>query len=448
MNKIKAIIIANIAETHYRTYRKSNPEDAKQRIEYDLLEGERGLYYTTEPKVVITSFPIEKTFLNDIKNIMRIEIQNIYPENPTERICHNVAKEEKLLKQVIEVIQSNPGIHIIPYYATPEFFDLLSVLRQRGLKFTTPETIAPKNQFIHDHFNCKVGFRKLWEKANDENSYVKIPQGFIVDDIEEAIEAAWWFYQNKRDFVIKYNRGTSGFGVVFYHCKDLPKNEKEFKKYIKAKHTDKMWFEDSLVVEELIDIDTTQYGGSPSPEFRISDDIKHTYNSVQRLGPNSYFEGVMMSKEIENMLNFDLERAADSCLEFCEALKEFGYRGILDVDLVIDKKHNIYAVESNIRRNGGSHVYETACHLLGRNFAQHYIIASKDNLVTSKNITTYKDLRKRVNHLYYDHDKKEGVIPAINSFLKIGSFGYIVIAKNLKRMTEIEEEFARLVQAD
>lgn len=445
-NPIKTLVISNIAETYYRTYKKAGAQEATKRINYDFLEAERAILYTGDNKVVITSTPIDRQFLTDLKQILDYHsVINLYPEKASYSICSDILKDKKLLTTIETIVRQNPKINLVPYYATEEFFDLLAILKQKNLKFTTPETVSPKNRFIRDHYNCKVGFRKLWEKATDENSFVKIPDGFIVDDLAEGLDAAWWFYQNKTDFVMKYNRGTSGLGIVFYHCKDLPKHEREFKKYLRTRHKDRIWFEENFVVEEYIDVDKEFYGGSPSIEFKVNNNVQHQYNCLQRLGKDFYFEGILISKKTEEELDTDLERVVENCLEFGDALQELGYRGIFDIDLVVDKKHNVFAVEANLRRTGGTHIFEIAKYLFGKNFEQKTVVASRDNLPVGNKIKTYKDFRKVASHLYFSNQKREGIIPTITSFLAIGKLGFIVFAKTIERIKEIEEELIKAV---
>ncbi|MCU0822649.1 MAG: hypothetical protein MUC95_09305, partial [Spirochaetes bacterium] len=192
-DKLDSIVISNIAEAYHRIYRKK-PEEFEERIRYDFLESERALFYAQDNKAVITSSSVESQFIDDIKKILNFsKIINLYPINPTYKLCHDIIQDKNLYQRVEDIIRDNPGIDLIPYYATEEFFDLVAFLKQKDLKFTTPETVLTKNRFIRDHYNCKVGFRKLWEKVSDEHSFVKIPQGFIVDDLSEAIDASWWF---------------------------------------------------------------------------------------------------------------------------------------------------------------------------------------------------------------------------------------------------------------
>lgn len=440
-SEIKSLIISNLAETYYKIYKKSGSEEADRLIKIDFLEGDRAVFYTDDKKIVITSTPLDQVFLHDLREMTGYQLlQDLFPEKPTHSLCQDILKDKILLQKVEKIIRENPGINIIPYYATEEFFDLLSELKHKDLKFSTPETVSAKNRFIRDHYNCKVGFRKLWEKTMDENSFVKIPEGFVVDDLAEGVDAAWWFYQNKKDFVMKYNRGTSGFGVVYYHCEDLPKNEREFKKHLRACHQNRIWFEENFVVEEFIDVDKEFYGGSPSIEFKINGESKYQYSCVQRLGQDSYFEGIIISKQIEEEIDVDLERVVENCMEYSESLEELGYKGIFDIDLVKDKKHNIYAVEANLRRTGGTHLYETAQFLFGRNFDNKIVAASRDNLPVSPNIKSYSDFRKIAFPFYFSREKGEGIIPVIPSFLQIGKIGYFVFGKSVARIQEIEAQ--------
>ncbi len=445
-SRYKSLIISNIAEAYYHTYKKLSKKDAEWNIKYDFLESERAVSYDGDKKIVITSMPLDSEYVRDLQEIVGYrDFLPISPPKPTESICSDIMNTSEFFSNVLTLIKQNPGIEIIPYVPTGEFFDLIALLKQQHVKFTTPETVLPKNRFIRDHYNCKVGFRKLWEKSNDDTNFVNIPDGFIVDDLDEAVDAAWWFTQNKKGFVMKYSRGQSGLGVVFYKYEEVPKEEKAFKDYLRSKHTDRIWFEENFVVEEYIDVDTAFYGGSPSLEFKINGELRHTYNGVQRLNKDSYFEGFIISKQIEEESGFDFERIVESCMPFGEALQELGYRGIFDVDLVIDKKHNIFAVESNLRRTGATHVFETAQYVFGKNFMDKIVVASKDNLPVSKEINTYQKFKAKASHLFFSREKGEGIIPLITSFLPTGKIAYIIFAPTLDRMGEIEKELGSLV---
>jgi len=197
----KSLIISNLAETYYQTYRKSDPTEAEKLIQSDILESDRAVFYANNSKILITSLPLNHEFLEDVRRILSYEIINLYPHKYSESICKDILDDKTLLNQIQKIIRENPDIEIIPYYATSEFFELLTILKQNKLQFTTPETISPKNRFIRDHYNCKVGFRELWERATDKDSFVKIPPGFIVNDLKEALDAAWWFYQKNTNLI-------------------------------------------------------------------------------------------------------------------------------------------------------------------------------------------------------------------------------------------------------
>ncbi|OGF99290.1 hypothetical protein A2Y99_00040 [Candidatus Gottesmanbacteria bacterium RBG_13_37_7] len=440
-NQFEFLIISNLAETYQNTYKKAGGQTVAGSVERDLLEAERAVLYEENNKVVVTSVPINLDYLNDLKESFGYSnLLNLYPASPNARLSLDILKDKNLFTQIEIIIKNNPGINIVPYYATEEFFDLLAFLRQKNLKFSTPETVSSRNRFIRDHYNCKVGFRKLWEKSADVHSFVKIPQGFIVDDLTEALDAAWWFYLHKTDFVMKYNRGTSGLGIIFYRCKDLPGKENDFKRYLRKNHRERIWFEENFVVEEFIDVDEDFFGGSPSIEFKVNSDLKHTYNCFQRLDVNAAFKGILISKQLEDESDVDFERAVDNCMDFGSSLEELGYKGIFDIDLVVDKKHNIYAVESNLRRTGGTHVYEAAMKLFGKNFRQKTFVASNDFLKLSSTIRTYQDFKSRTEKFFFSKATQEGIIPVITSYIEIGMIGYIIFAPTLDRLERIEKE--------
>jgi hypothetical protein len=445
VRKLETIFISNIAEVYYKTYYNLPDKERKAHIEYDLIEAERALVCLGDNKAVVVSKRPDKHYIDDL--CQRIGYHNLVvlsPARSTEKLNTDILEEPGLLKKVTQIVKENPGIKIVPYYPTDDFFDLLAHLRQKNLQFETPETVYRENRFIHHHHNSKVGFRTLWDKAVDADCPIKIPQGFIVDDLEEAITAARWFYYKKKDFIFKYNRGSSGVGVVFYHYKDLPKEEEAFKEYFTAQHQDRIWFEENFVVEEAIVRDESFFGGTPSIEFKINGKVQFMYICAQWIN-KATFEGIYLGKELLDPQNLAIDDLIKEGTRFGEALKELGYRGIYDVDTVIDKNRQLYAVESNMRRTGGTHVYELGRYLYGSKFIDKISLMSRENLPVKKSIDTYQKLFKIIEPILFQKEKYYGVIVVQPDSVSIGQLGYIAIAPDKEKLFELNEKLKSLV---
>lgn len=446
--KLETLFISNIAEVYYKTYYNLPDSERKAHINYDLIEAERALVCLSDNKVVVVSKKPPKNYINDI--CQRIGYKNLVvlaPRRFTERLSSDIMEEPGLLKKVVQIIKDNPGIHVVPYYPTEEFFDLLVFLRQKNLKFDTPETVYRENRFVHHHHNSKIGFRTVWDKALDYNSPIKIPQGFIVDDVEEAITAARWFYYKKKNFIFKYNRGASGVGIVFYNYKDLPQDEEAFRDYLLSRHQDRIWYEENFIVEEAIDRDKSFFDGTPSIEFKINGKVQFTYVCAQWVNEKASFDGIYLGKELLDPKNLAINDLIKDGTRFGEALKELGYRGIYDIDTVIDKNKQIYAVESNMRRTGGTHVYELGKYLYGPNFLDKVCLTSRESLPIKKNINTYQKLFKIVKPLLFDKKKKYGIILVQPDAVLINQLGYIAIAPDKDSLFVLNEKLKNLVSA-
>jgi len=182
-------------------------------------------------------------------------------------------------------------------------------------------------------------------------------------------------------------------------------------------------------------------GGSPSAELFVTDsEVKITYLCGQIVS-NGEFQGTIVGKDaIPNKI---VEEINDSALEIGKHFQSLGYRGIFDIDYVISKNGVVYAVETNARRTGGTHVYDLARRLFGDDYINHCFI-SNDHFEYSNNITSIAELLEKVSKLIYSKDSQSGiVITLINETDHI--LGYVAIGNDLGIATNIAEELKNLL---
>ncbi len=447
---MNSIYISNILEGNYRSYQSLPTKKRIYWTRYDLMDANRVLLYRGDHKVIITSFPINKSHFDFFTKLMGWKnIVNLYPEHSSNSICEDLLSNKNLNQNLKEIIKTNPKIQIIPYRTTPEFNKLAASLKQEGLKFTTPESVDPDKAFGLNYAHSKRGFRHLWSKSNREESIVKIPQGFITANKEEAAEAGFWFKQQEKDFVIKYNKGTQGVGILLNKQKDFSPEKQEFKKQLKNLMTDKIWHEPVIIVEELITPNNSYLGGSPSIELLITEKngIKKSYASQQLLAEDKKtFLGVYIHPEI--IKDKLIQAAFKDSLNFGRQLAELGYHGYFDVDLVISKDKQIYAVESNLRRTGGTHVHEAAQSLLGEKYEYQYHVMGKDVFLSEKNKNLdYQEIKKRLkNQLIKNKKQKEGILITNPDMLNVNVLSFIITAKTKEKLFQLEKILKKKLQ--
>jgi len=445
---IKTIFISNILEGFYQSYKTLPPKQRSFWISYDSMEGNRALLYNSDDKAVITSYEINPLYFKNISQLMNWKnVWNLTPKKTSYSICQDCINNNVLNNQLVNLIKTNPGINIIPYRSTPEFQLLICHLNSKNLKFTTPETIPPDHQFTLNYFNTKRGFRHLWHLAffssEKSNHKIPIPEGFITGNREEAIEAAWWFKQQKRSFVIKYNRGVQGMGIILNNQSTFPNNKKEFSKKLSLLLKENIWNEPSIIVEELIDIDNTNLSGSPNVELFIKPNGKtvFSYACEQILDRDKKtFRGIYIYPEL--IKNRFIKAASKAGQVFSHKLASYGYRGCFDIDLVVSKDQKVYAVEANLRRTGGTHIHEAIVSLLGKNYWRSFYVLNEDIMLSNGSDLSYDKCLSIFADILFDKKSQSGIIFSNPDMLKVNVFNYILIGHSHEQI----QSFRQLVK--
>lgn len=442
--KFKSIFIANLAEIAKPLAELMEKSRREEEIFEDHALCDRFLFSDADNRVLITPFPLDQNFTKDACQLLNYRsFLNLAPQKVGDSVCEALIKDEKLLKEIIKIIKSNPGINLIAYAATAEFLKLIDLLKQQGLLFKTPEIPEPESLWTSAFFDSKGGFRQAVFYLGQK--FAAMPEGFICHNFSEILGWTNYFLKKNGGCVLKTNRGLAGAGVKIIRKKDLL--ETNLTDYLREIiESELYWTKEPTVVEQLIEIEPLIAGGNPSVEFQVtSQKVIPLYVCGMRVTAEGVFRGVEIGKEaVPPKLVKSLFVQGKLWAKF---LQKIGYRGFLDIDYVYDKKGKIYPIESNIRRTGGTHVYEAAKRLLGKNFLEKYYVIA-NNIVNAPKFVQkdYLFVKKTLAHLLYPiNGQKEGVILTNASYLSKGKSGYIIIGKNKQRVSEIEESLLKLL---
>jgi len=247
-----------------------------------------------------------------------------------------------------------------------------------------------------------------------------------------VIHVAGWFFENNKSCALKSNFGESGWGTLFIKYNDF-KNEEEIIDHIKKEfENDSIWANNLILVEEYIKPNQNNLSGSPSSElFLSSKGVQITYLCDQVLGETGDFLGVAIGKGV-------LDRKIISEIEIISLAigKRFwnlGYRGFFDIDFILSDENILYIIETNMRRTGGTHVYDVANSICGKNWKENYFIISQDQFCYGDKGKRKKEIVEKIQEVMYPiKGKAEGVIISILNKKK-STLGFIIIGDSKKK---------------
>jgi len=397
------------------------------------FNGDQALFWVGDPKMVISSAPIENADYFCEKWGYEYTI-TASPSQFTSSISMDILRDPLLIDKIVEFASPQKRVALVPYASTKELYVLAETLQEeQGLEVLMPESPKRENLWVKDYIDSKVGFRTLATQwIQDENSY---PFGFVSPDLNHAIEMAEWFRVQKKGCVVKASAGGSGVGNLFLPIEAMPTREI----ITECVKTNDFLKDDQFVVEEYI---ISPNKVSPSMELFVpypeNGPPKITYFCDQLFENSGRFAGMLVGKELEARPWYP--KLAQTGLYIAEQLQQIGYVGYFDLDSVEDAEENIYFVEINSRRTGGTYAHEFLYHVFGSDYGDEISLLSR-NKFPAANITTLEELEAVVGDLAYPIcGGKTGVIVMLTSALFQGYFGFMILASTLDETKRLYKE--------
>lgn len=436
----KEIIISNGAEAFRNIIEKTgDKKEISRRLSIEHSLSQRALFWGEDNKILITPYPIDPFFLETNSTILKYQnVKNVFPKKIKISLCEAIVNDRSLFAEVIGFIKSNPNISITSYAVTEEYLILINKLRCLKLKFKVSELPCPENIWTVQYLDSKSGFREQIYKIKCKENKINLPFGFICKNKSEAIHAGQWFLTRNKSCVLKSNFGESSWGLKIL-------NKKSGKGYCGIELLDGIWEDTIIVVEEYIETNKLVAGGSPSIEVYVDDKGSIvTYLCGQIFDDLGSFVGVELGRDVIDRQTFQELKYLGEVVG--NAYWEFGYRGYFDLDTIISKKkREIYLIETNTRRTGGTHVFDTAKRLLGNNWENERYLISNDQFVYGESIFSPNILIEKIQKIIYPiGNHKTGVILTIIDE-KRPVIGYVIIGKNQVECVKIYDELRKLV---
>lgn len=380
---------------------------------------------------------------------MMREMEVLVPKMKTGIICEDILKDKAVMDRLVRLGKTCKRLILSSYSTSPYFLHLVSELSSRGIDVRTPEAPEEADAWTVNFYGSKSGIRQLTQINGAIRSDLKMPDGVVSSGVLDSARIAANKYIREGGVVIKTNKGHSGLGVLIFRKGDLPKKFRECqKKIVEIFNGDTYWEKFPIVVESLVKPNPRIGGGFPNAEFLIKKDgeVKLLYYCGMRVDEKGVFGGVEIGEEV--LPRRVASRITDIGYLIGEQYAEDGYRGFFDIDFIAGKGGEIFVNESNVRVTGGTHVYQAAVELAGREFMKKvYVLSDNNYSIPSKKIFTFDKLHKLMRPILFERKTREGLVIASSNLLAMGKLAYIIFGKNKRRALAIEEEMKRVLKS-
>lgn len=439
LNGYPVVIVHNYLESFRKFLSRSKDENTLLDRRFN---GDQALFWLGDPKLVISSAPIEHAELL-CQRWNYPNTRSISPKEMSPSLSEDILREPELRQAIHEMAGKDKKVALVPYATTAEFLQLAETLRvEDGLDVHLPESTPEENLWIKDYLDSKVGFRSVLSQLSTQHPSLSIPPGFTCADLEQVVEAADWFRRRGKGVVIKANIGGSGVGNLFLPIENIP-DKNSIASQIKE---NAFLAEDIFIVEELI---ISPQNVSPSMEFYIPPKDggapQFTYLCNQLFESSGRFAGVVISKELESTSwwpNFSVQGE-----QVARRLQQVGYTGTFDLDAIIDPDDNCFMVEVNSRRTGGTYAHEFMEHYFGPEYDEKFSVLSQ-NKQPAGSCRTLEELENTIPDLLYPiNGEPRGVILLLTSMLHKGYFGYLILGSSIGETKAIRTQMVNRLQS-
>jgi hypothetical protein len=432
---IPVVAVCNISETFYDFLsREADPTTRQLHIRGEQYRGDRALVWLGDPKLVFVSYPIPHADAL-LRQLNYTGTSYYAPMDPSAWLCLDILREDHLLKQLVSYADQFGRIQIVPYAVTKEFYQLVDSLRNdHGLTVILPESSEAQSLWIRDYIDTKTGFHHLVSRWLPD-AHVRLPDAILVHDTTTAARAAYSaFVQRGRECLVKADDGENGIGN--FHCNGNAKSLPELQRLLEK---DSYLHDVPLVIEEFI---PSKIVLSPSVEVFVpplgSGEPVITYLSDQIFSGPGDFCGVIVSKRLTEQSWYEPMKEAGMAI--ADNLQKLGYAGHFDLDAVVDDNGQVYLLEVNSRRTGGTHVHDFASNIFGADYLDKVVLLSNDSM-NSGGAQTWDDLQLTLEPFMYPiHGKNRGVFPMVSSALADDQFGCIFVAESDEEVLALQQE--------
>lgn len=439
---LPCVFVCNTAETFLRYMSRASCPDIRHRLVAEMgILGDRALLHPADPKLVILSAAIAH-FDRFTQQMGFSQTQYRVPAHSSASLCEDIMADEVLLEAIAHYAGEHRTVQMIPHATTPAFVQLADTLRSRyGLTVLLPESPSLENLWLRDYVDTKAGFRHLFLQVQPSlPAQVDLPEGYVAQTVEQATAIAHWFSTRNQPCLVKADIGNDALGHTVIDPQITLSLED-----IQAKLEQNPFIQEGLIIVEAFLPSSNRL--FPSVELFVpplAEGVPQmTYVCNQLFFESGTFAGVLVSREFEAEPWY--QPLVESGQAIAHQLQNMGYVGHFDLDGIVDDAGDLFCLEINARRTGGTHVHEVGYHLFGKDYLQHSVLLSNTSM-DSHGISDFSALQTTLEPLLYPMgDRPQGLIMTHTSGLNHHKFGYVIVAPTEVTALDLQQQMMTLL---
>lgn len=426
--KQRDCFVANVSEPFLPFLgRETDPMRRRHMIAEEHALSERTALWGGTDKICLLPRPPHTVGLLESRFGYRVLAKTM--NAPDDRLSRAITRSDDTIAWLAAAGRTGP-LALSSYAATEDFVDLVATLRSSAVDFTVGNTtVSPEGLSVLRRIEAKSGFRQV---ASVLRSGLRcwLPAGTTCESPGAALDAARWLSRATGAVMIKADDGEGGFGNVALSARELERVDRirllEICPFLGLRS----------VVEQLI-----PYIGAPSVEFFVPSAPQSpvmTYVCTQIFDRNNYFIGVRLSPADRDAVWF--EPLVEFGRRLARYLQQRGFRGHFDVDGLVTAAGDLYVVEANLRRTGGTHVHDFARTVLGSDYRSCVEILSRSIAIPPCSPSA---VLRRLEPLLVDPGSSTGVLPVVIGTAPDGAVELMVFARDEHDLRETFETAVR-----
>ena len=450
----KSVVIANIIEFNRQAMSRGFTDAEYERWHMGGADlADMALFWCGDDKLVITPYPPLGIFLDDVRESLDYSnVQVVSPAKASDSICEDIVSDPNLLRLLIDTLRGSPTPQIVAWGATKEFYALLDRLREEGVEPPAPEVPTRSDFWTVLYLDSKSGFREFCQKLRKRLPEIHLPEGFICSNKELATEAVSYFYSQRKEFVLKANRGTGGFSMLCYREPKLRRGLPWLQKDIARRmFFDHYWVNQPVILEEYIPGPDAGTPLASTVDFLITQSGEVIFIDAGTMVMRNLhmYAGVQCGLDsVEPFIRDYMVRIGKSV---GNAMSALGYRGWFDIDFVVDNQKRTYLTEINARRSCPIHAFEIGRQLLGKDWSGECGLYAKDYLYLQGSChPDYRAIRQVIEE--FNRSQGDGMTRAISTIAssslsrKLPYLGYAVVSSTSPQAAEAAVELEQLIR--